>query len=81
MSARKTALTAIRQPVDLMAQSVWERLTARMGGETGPPVATRLAATLQVRDSVCARSREGTDSDPLAEASPRPAPDSKTAMH
>lgn len=80
MSARKTALTAIRQPVDLMAQSVWERLTARMGGETGPPVAIQLAASVQVRDSVCPQLRDGPEA-PSAEASPRPAPDSKTPLH
>lgn len=77
MSARKTALTAIRQPVDLMAQSVWERLTARMAGETGPPVGIRLTASLQVRDSV--RLRPGAE--PAAEAPPRTSGEPKSAMH
>jgi hypothetical protein len=60
-----------------MAQSVWERLTARMGGEKGAPVAIRLAATLQVRDSVRARP----EAEPAAETPPRSAGENKTAMH
>jgi LacI family transcriptional regulator len=52
MSARKTALTAIRQPIDAMANAIWDRLTARMAGETGPPQSLQLTASLQVRDSV-----------------------------
>lgn len=80
MSARKTALTAIRQPVDLMAQSVWDRLTARMRGETGAPVAIRLAASLQVRDSV----RSLPAIQPSESAAEGPAPrsgDAKSALH
>lgn len=52
MSARKTPLTAVRQPIDEMASIVWERLRARMSGEKGSPRQTILNATLQVRDSV-----------------------------
>jgi LacI family transcriptional regulator len=51
MSARKTALTAIRQPVDEIAQVAWERLQLRMGGDTSPPYPSVLNTSLQVRDS------------------------------
>lgn len=52
MSARKTALTAIRQPVDAMAQAIWERLLARIGGNAAAPQPVVLNTSLQVRDSV-----------------------------
>lgn len=52
MSARMTPLTAIRQPLDEMAQAVWQRLTLRMNGAAEPPQQTVLAADLQVRSSV-----------------------------
>lgn len=52
MSARMTPLTAIRQPLDDMAQAVWDRLTLRMAGDGEPPCQTVLSADLQVRDSV-----------------------------
>ncbi len=52
MSARKTALTAIRQPVDEMAAVIWQRLRLRMGGDRSAPHRTVLGASLQVRDSV-----------------------------
>jgi LacI family transcriptional regulator len=55
MSARKTALTAIRQPIDEMASAAWERLRARMAGEQGQPRQTILNATLQMRKSVVRR--------------------------
>jgi len=52
MSARKAAVTAIRQPIDEMARMVWDRLRARMLGDTSPPHLIELNATLQVRNSV-----------------------------
>lgn len=52
MSARKTPLTAIRQPVDRMAAAAWERLTMRMGGDLSPPTPTILRADRQDRASV-----------------------------
>ena len=71
MSARKTALTAIRQPIDEMAAVVWERLSARMAGDRSLPRQTVLNATLQVRDSVsrCGPARpSGPAAEPAAEA-------------
>lgn len=52
MSARKTALTAIRQPIEEMGRLLWERLTLRMSGEDAPPRHVSLSTALQVRDSV-----------------------------
>jgi LacI family transcriptional regulator len=52
MSARKTPLTAIRQPVDAIAGAAWERLKMRMAGDASPPVPTVLQASLQDRTSV-----------------------------
>jgi LacI family transcriptional regulator len=52
MSARKTPLTAISQPVDEIAEFIWQRLKPRMEGDRSPPLGTILSASLQVRDSV-----------------------------
>lgn len=52
MSARKTALTAVRQPVDEMARVVWERLRLRMAGDRSAPLREELNTSLQIRDSV-----------------------------
>lgn len=52
MSARKTALTAIRQPIEDMAQLVWERLRLRMSGDSSAPHRAALKVNLQMRDSV-----------------------------
>lgn len=55
MSARRTALTAIGQPIDEMASVAWERLRARMAGDLGQPRQTILKTTLKTRNSVIAR--------------------------
>ncbi|WP_336810638.1 LacI family DNA-binding transcriptional regulator [Bosea sp. MMO-172] len=52
MSARKTGLTAIRQPIAEIAEAAWARLRARMAGDPAPPTHSVLQASLQVRDSV-----------------------------
>lgn len=52
MSARKTGLTAIAQPIEQIAACAWRRLRLRMDGENAAPVGTVLQASLQVRDSV-----------------------------
>lgn len=51
MSARKTALTAIRQPVDEIARIAWERLQMRMNGDVSAVTPSVLNTSLQVRDS------------------------------
>jgi LacI family transcriptional regulator len=63
MSARKTPLTAIRQPVDEIASAAWERLKSRMEGDLSPPTPIVLHANRQDRASV---RRVGP---PLADAS------------
>jgi LacI family transcriptional regulator len=57
MSARKTPLTAIRQPIEEMAEVIWARLCARMAGDTSEPRHSVLKTSLQVRDSVTAPAR------------------------
>ncbi|WNJ90932.1 LacI family DNA-binding transcriptional regulator [Bosea sp. 685] len=52
MSARKTGLTAIRQPIAEIAAAAWERLRGRMSGDASPPLGSVLQTSLQVRDSV-----------------------------
>lgn len=53
MSARRTPLTAVRQPISSIADSIWERLTARMGGLKEPPTRVVHSCTLQKRGSSC----------------------------
>jgi LacI family transcriptional regulator len=52
MSARKTGLTAIRQPIAGMAEAAWSRLRARMAGDQAPPTHSVLQTGLQARASV-----------------------------
>ena len=54
MSARKTGLTAIRQPIKEIAAAAWEQLRQRMAGDQSAPRNTVLNTSLQVRDSVIA---------------------------
>lgn len=70
MSARKTGLTAIRQPIAEIAAVAWERLRERMAGDASPPQGIVLQTSLQVRDSVRdissgAAEGRGTDTPPL----------------
>jgi LacI family transcriptional regulator len=70
MSARKTGLTAIRQPIGELAAAAWQRLRARMAGDDAPPQTIVLQTSLQVRDSVrdlTATTDRGNnhDSEPL----------------
>jgi hypothetical protein len=41
----------VHQPVERLGQEAWLRLMARIGGDTTPPHQTRLACTLELRDS------------------------------
>lgn len=51
MSARRTALTAVRQPIVEIARAIWERLDARMNGDRQRPQSIVLDCTLEIRDS------------------------------
>ena len=79
MSARKTALTAIRQPVAELAQTVWERLTVRMAGDTSPPQRLELKTSLQIRSSVRNISESAIDQKETlpTERPDRPTPNPK----
>lgn len=70
MSARKTALTAIRQPVHDMAAAAWDQLRKRMSGDRTPLKKIVLKTSLQVRDSVLALRRHEAASDLHPEAKP-----------
>lgn len=74
MSARKTGLTAIRQPTEAIAGAAWQRLRARMTGEDAPPRAIILQTSLQVRDSVasCGTAHGPGDHDKETVAAARP---------
>jgi LacI family transcriptional regulator len=52
MSARRTKLTAIRQPVEKIAGAVWRCLMKRISGEAQSVVTTVLDCELITRDSV-----------------------------
>ncbi len=52
MSARKTGLTAIRQPIAEIAAAAWEQLRKRMSGDRSKTRNVVLKTGLQVRDSV-----------------------------
>lgn len=52
MAARRTKITAIRQPVEKIAVAVWRQLKKRIDGHEGPIVNTVLDCDLIVRDSV-----------------------------
>lgn len=79
MSARKTALTAIRQPVDEMAGAIWERLRARMAGDEEAPRPIGLNTSLQVRDSV--RNLGGVPKATLPLGDEEPEGTGQTAVH
>jgi LacI family transcriptional regulator len=66
MSARKTGLTAIRQPIAEIAAAAWEQLRKRMSGDQSRPCNIVLKTSLQVRDSVLAL-RRGAVMNKLAE--------------
>ena len=44
-------ITAVRQPVEAMAEQAWAQLLRRIGGETGAPVTRRLHCAVQIRGS------------------------------
>ncbi len=44
-------VTAVRQPVEALAETAWRQLVRRMEGEAGPPVTARLACAIAFRGS------------------------------
>ncbi len=51
MRARATPLSAVAQPVQAMGRLLWERLSARIKGETSPVKHVLLPCDLTIRDS------------------------------
>ena len=84
MSARKTPLTAIRQPIQEIAQASWDLLRARMDGDRAPKRSIILPASLQVRDSVTPPNRAEARDDiaPIKqENSAQPKADKSGVLH
>ena len=44
-------ITAVRQPVEEMAEQAWALLLRRIGGSTGEPVTRRLRCAVEIRGS------------------------------
>lgn len=83
MSARKTGLTAIRQPTEEIAAAAWQLLRARMTGDDVPLANIVLQTNLQVRDSVrhmraARETGHGVQGGTIAEEE---APATSKAMH
>ncbi len=57
MRAVSPGLTAVRQPTAALARTAWERLLARIGGDSSAPRQTRLDCILEVRASSLALRR------------------------
>jgi simple sugar transport system substrate-binding protein len=51
MRVSSPAITAVGQPIEAMADTVWQRLRSRIGGDTSPPREFRLACSFEVRAS------------------------------
>ncbi|MDQ0474939.1 LacI family DNA-binding transcriptional regulator [Labrys wisconsinensis] len=45
------AVTAVRQPVEAMAEAAWRRLMQRMKGDASPPDTLRLTCAIEIRGS------------------------------
>jgi len=54
-------VTAVRQPVEAMAEQAWSLLSKRLGGDTGEPVTRRLRCSIEIRGSTprCSVPRGG----------------------
>lgn len=46
-----SGVTAVRQPVEAMAEQAWSLLSRRLAGETGEPVTRRLRCAIEIRGS------------------------------
>lgn len=51
MTARRTPITAVHQPIDDIADSIWSTLSKRLNGGSGAPSHIELQCTLSVRAS------------------------------
>ena len=64
MQMMNPAITAVRQPVEDLAQCAWDRLVARLGGDASLPVQVRLAGTFECRASSAAPAGRGRGARP-----------------
>ena len=55
-------VTAVRQPVDAMAEAAWSRLKLRIDGDDSPPNTLRLACSIEIRSSTLRRTRPSQQS-------------------
>lgn len=62
-------VTAVRQPIEAMAEQAWSLLSRRLGGEAGPPVTRRLRCDIEIRGSTprCIPPRGGGVDQPKRE--------------
>jgi LacI family transcriptional regulator len=86
MRARNTGLTAIRQPVEEIAEAAWARLRLRMQPDvSAPPTSIVMTASLVVRSSVSQRSPASPEQPGAARASarlkPQPPPSADEPIH
>lgn len=65
MRAAAPSITAVRQPVDRMAEEAWQRLLGRLAGESGPPLRLRLPCSLEVRASTTRLRATADDHTPI----------------
>lgn len=71
MRAMRPAVSSVRQPVEALARSAWERLVARIEGDRTPPVHVRVPCTLELRGSTAPPpGRVGTRGRPQAVRAP-----------
>jgi LacI family transcriptional regulator len=55
MEVAAPPITAVQQPVDTIGRAAWTQLMARLAGDAGPPVETRLQCRLIIRASTAPR--------------------------
>ena len=68
MTARKTAITTLQQPVDQVAKACWERLAARMSGDTSAAHNIVLKANLVARASTVSKTKRESAGPELMES-------------
>ncbi|MCB1358217.1 MAG: LacI family DNA-binding transcriptional regulator [Maritimibacter sp.] len=60
MTARRTPITAVHQPIEDIADNIWATLSKRLNGSSGAPTHIELQCTLNVRASTRRIARSGS---------------------
>lgn len=72
MTARRTPITAVHQPINEIADMIWRTLSKRLNGYSGAPTAIELQCTLKVRASTRkvapTTSAHASEGDPAGQA-------------